>query len=85
MADYTEEHFAHEEELFKKYGYSETELHRSQHKHLTKKVLTFLEKLNSGEDVDLLDVLAFLVDWLQDHILGSDMKYSDFLIGKGVK
>ncbi len=28
--------------------------------------------------------MAFLKDWLQDHIMGSDKKYAPFLNGKGV-
>ena len=32
-----------------------------------------------------IKIMHFLRDWLKGHILGTDQKYSDFLVSKGVK
>ena len=85
LVDYTKEHFAYEEKIFNEYNYAENENHTSQHNKLAEKVLNLQKRLNSGEHIDLLEIFAFLLDWLQDHILDSDMKYSDFFVGKGLK
>jgi hemerythrin-like metal-binding protein len=85
LIDYTKYHFAYEEELFSRHGYEETAQHITQHKLLTSRVAAYQQDFNAGKEINVFDVLAFLVDWLQDHIVGSDKKYSSFLVSKGVQ
>lgn len=85
LLEYTKYHFAHEESLFKKYSYPNLEQHATQHTALTGKVVDYFAALKEGRDVDLLEVFAFLVDWLQEHIMKTDMQYSDYLLGYGVR
>jgi len=84
LVDYPKTHFAHEESLFKTYGYPEATAHKMKHDDLTKKVLQFQQDLNAGKAVMSVQIMSFLKDWLLNHIKGTDMKYSAFLKGKGV-
>ena len=73
MIDYIDYHFNTEEAYFKKHP--EFEKHRSEHVAFVKKALAlqsdFIER---GEGVSQ-DVLKFLITWLKNHILGTDIKY----------
>ena len=84
MVFYTVSHFEAEESLMKKYDYPGYEEHKSIHQKITQQVLSFQKKIQEG-DVDLTEeLMTFLKDWLIDHILGVDKKYSDYLNEKGV-
>ncbi len=80
LVDYTDTHFAYEEELFDRFDYPETEDHKAKHRALLHKVLDLKKRWEAGESQIGAEVLKFLVDWLRNHILGSDKKYSGFLI-----
>lgn len=80
LRDYTDTHFAYEEELFDRFGYPDTAEHKAQHRALLQKVVDLEKKWQTGQAEIGPEVLKFLVDWLRMHILGSDKKYSPFLI-----
>ena len=84
LVEYTQRHFIYEEKLFEKYDYPRMQLHINQHEALKKRVNGYLADYKTGE-MDMLEFLAFMVDWLQDHIMGEDMEYSEFFNQKGVK
>ena len=84
LVEYTQRHFIYEEKLFEKYDYSRIQQHINSHENLKKKVNSYLADFKTG-NVDMLEFLAFMVDWLQDHIMGEDMEYSEFFNQKGVK
>ncbi|MFV0368690.1 MAG: bacteriohemerythrin [Hyphomicrobiaceae bacterium] len=79
LRDYTDTHFAYEEELFDRFDYPETELHKAQHRGLLKQVVDLEKRWQAGDAEIGAEVLQFLVNWLRNHILGSDKKYSAFL------
>ncbi len=81
---YTEYHFEFEETLLEKYNYPVITTHKKQHEALRKKVSSLKTDLDKGKGIEPLNLLAFLVDWLQDHIVGSDKKYSSLLINNNV-
>ncbi len=85
LLDYTHYHFDNEEKLFEKHHYFDKASHKKEHEELSKKVLSLKKDLDEGKGVDAFELLAFLVDWLQDHVVGSDKKYSSFFISRGVK
>lgn len=85
LIDYTREHFSHEEELHARYEYPDRLKHKIEHTELTQKVVDQYREFVKGKNINLMDVLAFLVDWLQDHILRSDMKFGAFLEQQGKK
>lgn len=84
LAEYTETHFASEEEAFRKYGYPQTEEHVAEHRGLIEKVHNLQAEASSGKLLISVSVLGFLKDWVTNHISGSDKAYSSFLAGKSV-
>lgn len=86
LAQYTVEHFAYEEKFFKEFGYEDTEKHTLEHEDLVKQVVGLKQKMENEEGFMLgLEVMAFLKNWLTEHIMGSDKDYSAFLLSKGVQ
>ena len=84
LSAYTIKHFAYEEGLFKKYGYSGTEAHKHEHAELIKQVKNLRQKMDEGDSMVNVEVLDFLKEWLTYHILVSDKDFAPFLIEKGV-
>ncbi len=79
LVDYTKVHFAAEERLMKASGYPEYQEHKIIHEKMTSKVVDLERQFKDGKTMLSLDVMKFLTDWLQKHILGTDKKYSPFL------
>ncbi len=84
MAAYTVEHFKTEEDLFARHGYPEAEAHKKEHDDFVFKVADFQKQLQEKKMLLSLAVSEFLRDWLTNHILKSDQKYTAFLNSKGV-
>ena len=78
LVRYTEVHFTREEDLMTAHGYPEYEEHRGAHAELMEKVMDFRDQLASGKKVFSLELMAFLKDWLLNHILKADRRYSGF-------
>lgn len=85
IAAYTVYHFGHEEQLFAKFGYPEEAEHGLEHQRLKDQALAMRDRLKAGDAEIGPELLEFLVRWLQNHIVGSDMRYVDFLKVRGVK
>jgi len=85
LKEYTVKHFGQEEEYFDRYGYPETAGHKEIHAKLVQQVLDFETALKSGKTKVTMDIMRFLKDWLVNHIMGTDKKYSAFLKGKGLR
>ncbi|MBI3391927.1 MAG: bacteriohemerythrin [Nitrospirae bacterium] len=84
LTDYTVYHFGVEEKLFQTHGYPEAVQHKREHDALTKQVLDIKEKFKEGKAGVTVETMAFLKDWLTNHIKKTDKKYTPFLNGKGV-
>lgn len=82
LADYTVSHFKFEETLFEKHGYPDTDSHKQIHKKLVKQVTEFQEELTQGKASLSMDLMDFLKDWLNNHILKTDKAYVPFLSDK---
>ncbi len=85
LADYTRDHFKFEEDLMEEHGYPSFEAHRAEHEKMVKRVNGLLDEYRENEDLAMQKALAFLKDWLINHINGTDKQYSEFLISKGVR
>lgn len=85
IISYTVHHFSYEEELFDKYGYEDTSAHKAKHKELIQDTLKLQEQFKSGKVEISIQILDFLTDWLNKHILETDKQYTPFLKSKGVK
>lgn len=84
LVNYTVYHFGVEEKLFQQHGYPETDAHKAEHVKLTKTASELKQKFDAGKAQITVEVMNFLKDWLNGHILGTDKKYSAFLNSKGV-
>ncbi len=82
LAEFTVKHFDYEESLFDKYGYPDTVEHKKKHKTLISQVTDFITRYKNGETEIEHEMMAFLKNWLTNHILGVDQKYCSFLIEK---
>ena len=84
LSNYTMYHFFTEEDAMKKHGYPDFDDHKAIHFNLTDKTLRFMQDLNSGKSGLSEELLAFLKEWLRDHILHIDMNYKSFFNSKGI-
>ena len=86
MMDYCKFHFAHEEELFAKTNYPDTAAHKVEHENHAKLVLELKTKFktNLGNAVSI-ELLNTLRNWLIDHFLGTDQKYTAHFNAHGIE
>jgi len=84
LVTYTKSHFATEEKLMQSHKYPDYHVHKGEHERLAGTVLEFQRKFLANEIGLTIELLAFLKDWLTQHILGSDKRYGPFLNSKGV-
>ncbi|MFW5734844.1 MAG: bacteriohemerythrin, partial [Oceanidesulfovibrio sp.] len=82
---YVVEHFAHEEKLFDRHGYPESQSHKEVHRKFVDQVSAFETQLKNGRVTLSMEIMKFLKDWLTGHIMGTDKKYAPFLKQKGVR
>lgn len=78
MINYTDYHFKSEEKYFDQYNYPETEKHKEIHKSFVDKSVELKEGLKSGKVTVSYEIMTFLRQWLIDHIMGEDQKYTKF-------
>jgi hemerythrin-like metal-binding protein len=81
---YTEYHFAAEAKLMREHGFSDEAGHLRQHKEFVDRMLREQRKVESGELAAVTDLLAYLRDWLVNHILRTDVRLARELNAKGV-
>ncbi|MFQ3573331.1 MAG: bacteriohemerythrin [Thermodesulfovibrionales bacterium] len=85
LIQYTATHFKTEEEYFKKYNYPETSSHIEIHNALVKQALDLKQKFDAGKLDINMEVMNFLKNWLNNHILRVDKRYGPYLREKGVR
>jgi hemerythrin len=85
LLNYAAFHFDTEETLFREHGYPEDASHRAEHAALTYRTRALRRKSDTAAIGVTSETLRFLADWLNSHIVGSDMKYVEFLNAKGVR
>ncbi len=78
MVDYTEYHFKTEEKYFDKYNFPETEEHKVAHDSFVKKAVELKNGFASGSVTVSYEIMNFLRQWLVEHIMGTDKKYTQF-------
>jgi hemerythrin len=84
LVRYTQQHFASEEVEMARTAFPEYKLHVSEHQQLTAKVEGFAREYEAGNALVSIELLHFLRDWLEQHILDTDKKYGPHLNTKGV-
>ena len=84
LIQYTKTHFAAEERLMKTNGYPDYEIHKKKHDSMTDKVAHIYRDYQDGKATITMEVMNFLENWVDGHIMGTDRQYAPFLNGKGV-
>jgi hemerythrin len=82
LQQYVVYHFKTEESMMKMYNYPNMNEHKLEHEGAIKKVNKFvLDYERNLPSVDI-ELLKFLSDWIQNHILQVDRKYIPYFRGK---
>ena len=84
MVAYTEFHFATEEKYMRQFGYAGYFEHKKEHEQFTAEAAELKTRVDRGGLVLTLEVMTVLKEWLQNHILGTDMKYSALFNARGL-
>ncbi len=84
LLDYAVFHFAREEKTMAQTGYAESPDHKAKHKLLIEQAKDLQEEFKSGKKMVTVDVLAFLKDWLMNHIVKEDKKMAQYFLTKGI-
>ncbi len=84
--NYALEHFNYEEKLMFENRYEKLSEHKLDHEKFIETVNNYISRFRSTDSVhpQPVEVLGFLIDWLQNHILKRDKEYSSYLESKGV-
>ena len=84
LLNYTESHFATEERYFDEFGYQDADEHISEHAAFVQKVSDFRDGFENGRFGLSVEVMRFLSDWLQNHIRGTDKRYTTLFNERGL-
>lgn len=82
LVKYTEYHFDNEEQAMEEANYSELPDHKAEHEKLKEESVNFQARLEKNFNNGAKDFYRFLREWLTEHILECDMKYSEYLSKK---
>lgn len=85
MFDYMETHFSTEEAYLQKFSYPALSSHQQQHEEFRAKARDLRERVSQHEFILSFEIVQFLSDWLQNHIMIADKKYSTLLTANGVR
>ncbi|MDP2783047.1 MAG: hemerythrin domain-containing protein [Sulfurimicrobium sp.] len=81
---FTEEHFAHEEDLMRRHDFPNREKHAAEHKEVLRQAVTMMEAIKPDDIGRAVLVTAFLTDCAENHILREDKALALYLLGKGL-
>ncbi len=84
VVDYTKTHFAREEKLMQDHAYPDFSLHQRQHEAMISKIGELVQRYEQDRDGTIEELLKYLSEWLVQHILGTDQKYTAHLTSRGV-
>jgi len=81
MKEYVRDHFTYEEEYMQKINYPDLALHKNIHSKFYVQVSDYYNDIKSGRIVLTTEIMKILINWLKNHILIEDKKYSIFTTG----
>jgi hemerythrin-like metal-binding protein len=85
LLEYTRSHFAAEEALMRKAGYSQLAAHQEMHRKFEADVAALEQQAKQGRTTNSIQVLNLLRDWLVNHIVKVDQQYSEHLNAAGIQ
>lgn len=85
LVDYTVVHFADEEKYMKQFDFKEYPSHKLEHENLVAQVKKYQQDVAAGKVFISIELLNFLRDWLANHILVTDKRYTACFNDHGLK
>ena len=85
LIDYTQYHFGTEERYFAEFGFAETDEHIEEHQNYTKKLNKLLKDVGSKKSKVSFDMMNFIGEWIDEHIINFDKKYVELFTSNGLK
>ena len=79
LIEYTAYHFDTEEQLMRQHGYEDTAEHKAEHARLIGDIGDFKRRVDSANSRVSIELLRFLRNWLNPHILGPDKEFAKAL------
>lgn len=84
LVEYTETHFKDEEHYFEAIGYADSKSHIMEHQAFINRLAELQDKYHAGKAFLTVETLAFLRNWLNGHINGSDKRYTQSFNANGI-
>jgi len=91
LISYADYHFSTEEELFDKFNYKESEIHKKEHSLYVKEFIELRNKImqdkvymNKSAIEVSESVFNYIVKWFLNHVVGSDRKFVEVFKENGV-
>jgi len=85
LTNYVSEHFLLEERLLQENGYPDLLEHSRKHTLYSNRIAELCSDSLHGKSEVPAELLVFLTDWWNSHILHEDMEYKEFFARNGVK
>lgn len=80
LIDYTETHFAYEEDLLRRWAYPALDEHIDQHRSLVAEVRSQWDRVEQeGADI-AREVVETIERWVVEHINGADVAFAEFVL-----
>ena len=79
LVTYVREHFCYEESVMERCKYPDLAEHRRKHLAIVSQVQNFQIEARQGKVTVSIKLMNFLKDWLDKHIMDTDMKYSSYV------
>lgn len=84
LLEYALEHFRYEEELLERTGYPGAAAHVGEHQQFLGRLRAMQATLQSNAVPSALELMDFMIEWLNNHMVGSDKDYSKHLLAAGI-
>lgn len=78
MYDYVRTHFKFEEEYMEQLNYPHLVEHRRLHRDFENQIYNYTREMSEGKLILNTSLLKVIKNWLLEHIVNEDKKYSDF-------
>jgi hemerythrin-like metal-binding protein len=85
LEKYASLHFQKEEYFFERFNYPDKAKHIGEHRYFTQKIAQLKTDLSSGKITITFELLSFMKDWIEHHILVEDKKYMECFHQNGLK
>ncbi len=86
MQKYTVYHFESEEKAMAEINYPELEKHKEIHQKFVNKLKDIdVENIDEDQKQFSMELLNFVANWIEQHILGEDQKYKPYFADKNIK